>query len=601
MSLLISVFEIEKSVGDKTLFSELSFGLHEKQRVALLGPNGSGKSTLLKILNGQDSSDSGKVSPKRNLQMAYCSQLDFFPEDQSIKVIAETDLRKFGMSPDHAEIQAAIYLSMAGFEDLSVTPKHLSGGWKKRLSLAIAFACEPELLLLDEPTNHLDWEGIEWLEGQLKTFTNTIFMVSHDREFIKNQCTEFMEISPIYKDGTLFLKDSYDKFLEKRADYLESLKSQKESLGNKARRELDWLRAGVKARTTKSQSRIKEAHQLFDQVDDVKTRHSAASKNLQIKIESAGKKSKKLIELKELSIAYPKKKIVDDLNLLLGPNTCLGILGDNGSGKTSLLKVIAREAENFKGELFHADGLKIVYFDQKRDAMESGQSIAQYLGEGSDHVSLGEKSLHVAAYASQFRFENTKLNQPVEKLSGGERARLMIAKLLLQPADLLILDEPTNDLDIETIEKLEESLSGFPGAVLLVSHDRSFLSNTCNKFLALDQESGWEFYADLNQWLTQRTSTKNPSSAKDKNKVKQTEKVKLSYKEKKQWETIETDIAKAETKVQELQNDLDSNTNFDDHEKIQKLVDALEQAQTKLDKLYQTWEELEIKMDSLKN
>lgn len=598
MSLLISAYQVDKTMGDQKLFKGLSFGIHEKEKIGLLGPNGAGKSTLLKILSGIESADSGEISPRKTLRMAYVPQEDKFEDGKNILILATEALVQTGMDNDEASVQASVFLSMAGFENFDTTADKLSGGWRKRLSLAIAMAKDPELLLLDEPTNHMDWDGILWLENLLKTFNQAFLLISHDREFLKNQCRQFMEINRVYKDGYLSLKCDYESFLQRKQEHIEAQKALQDSMANKARREVEWLRAGVKARTTKSQSRIKEAHQLLDDLDEVKSRNQAANAKVRMSIDAAGKRSKKFLETKKLSIAYGENTILEDLDLNLGPKTCLGVLGDNASGKTSLVKVLAKKADNYKGELFHAEDLKIVYFDQKRDSLNPNENILEFLGDGSDYVQFKGRSLHVASYASQFLFHSQKLNLPIHRLSGGEQARLLIAKLLLEPADLLVLDEPTNDLDIETIEILEQSLRDFPGLVLLVSHDRYFLKQSCQSYLALDGKGSWAPYADIGQWLKQRSQTveeATPVAKKEKNKPKP--KVKLSYKEKRAMETIEEDIAIAEQELQDAQKAVEENTDFSNHEKTNQLLATMNEKQNKVDDLYAFWQGIEEKLN----
>lgn len=586
-------------MGSQKLFDQLSFGIHEKQKIALLGPNGAGKSTLLKILAEQEPPDQGEISPRKNLTMAYVPQEDQFDANVSILEAACQKLIEFGLDPNEVEVQASIQLSIVGFESFDKKISTLSGGWRKRLSLAIAFAKEPELLLLDEPTNHMDWDGILWLEGQLKNFKNAFMIVSHDREFLRNQCEQFMEINRLYKSGYFSIESSYEDFLTKKEDYIKTQQNLQESMSNKARREVEWLRAGVKARTTKSQSRIKDAHQLLNNLQEVKQRNFAARSKVNIEIDSAGKRSKKYIEIKQLDIAYGENKILNRLDLLLGPKTCIGLLGDNASGKTSLLKVIAGVADNFDGSLFRADGLKFVYFDQKRESLDQNINLLEYLGDGADHIQFKGRSIHVASYAAQFLFHSQKMNLPIAKLSGGEQARLLIAKLLLQPADVLVLDEPTNDLDISTIEILEQSLLDFPGLVIVVSHDRYFLKSICQKYLSLDGKGGWNLFADMSQWLKSRNKNEINISAKEtKVKKQSSKKVKLSYKEKRQMETIEEDIALAEKELQMAQDNMDKNDNFSDHEVMKALVTSLEEKQARVDELYTFWQNIEEKMNS---
>ncbi len=606
MSLLVSVNQIQKTMGSKQLFDGLSFGISDRERVGLLGPNGSGKSTLLKILAGLETPDAGEVAQSKNVKIAYVSQDENFTEDQKVLDIAVQHLVETKMDEMEAQVQASMYLSIVGFEDLNQKVQSLSGGWRKRLNLAIAFSQEPDLLILDEPTNHMDWDGILWLENWLKSYKKSFLLVSHDRAFLNSLCNKTMEINRLYKDGYLAFDCGYEKFLERKQEYIQAQLSLQDSMSNKARREVEWLRAGVKARTTKSRSRIQEAHQLLDHLAEVKSRNRSAKAKVRLEIDSAGKLSKKLIEMKDLSVAYGDHCLVRDLNLTLGPKTCLGLLGSNGSGKTSLLKVIEGQSENFTGHLFKAEGLKIIYFDQKRHTLPQDQDLVEYLGDGSDHALFKGESVHVAAYASRFLFPSEKMKLKISQLSGGEQARLLLAKILLQPADVLILDEPTNDLDIDSIEVLEETLAQFDGLVLLVSHDRYFLSGLCQQYLALDGTGGWTLYSDLSQWLkSEKKKDKDRGSEAIDTKVKpsptqpKTKKVKLSYKEKRQLETIEADIEQAENDLSEAQAELEKPEVFSDHVKMQEASKSVKEKQDRVDELYQIWTTLEEKVKNI--
>ncbi|MEM7647042.1 MAG: ATP-binding cassette domain-containing protein, partial [Pseudomonadota bacterium] len=326
MSLLISAHQLSKSHSHKQLFSNLSFGIHEGDRIALLGPNGAGKSTLLKILAGLEPVDGGQVAPRSGLRLAYVPQDDIFPENKKIVDILQEALVDFGYSPGEAQVQGSVSLSMAGFENHDVTFGKLSGGWKKRMNLSLAFAKDSDLLLLDEPTNHLDWDGILWLESTLKAFKKSFLIVSHDRQFLKNLSQDFMEISPAYEQGFLRHQCDYEDFLQKRHETLVALKDRQQVMANKARREIDWLRAGVKARTTKSQSRIKQAHELIENLDELKQRNQLADTKVRLDIASGGKKSKKLIEAKNVDIFYDDHFVLRGFDILLGPKRRLGLL-----------------------------------------------------------------------------------------------------------------------------------------------------------------------------------------------------------------------------------------------------------------------------------
>lgn len=602
MSILVSVNNVQKTMGSKLLFEGLSMGINEGEKIGLIGPNGAGKSTLLKLIGGIETPDEGEVNRRKNLNIAFVAQEPLFESDSGAKSYLIKRLQEMGMESFDAEIKAAMALSMAGFSDLDIWIRTLSGGWKKRLAIALAMAQEPDLLILDEPTNHMDWDGILWLEGYLKSFKRSIVLVSHDRTFLDNVTNRIVEIHRLYRDGYLSFDCNYHQFLEKKEEYIKTQAALQDSMSNKARREVEWLRSNAQARTTKQQARIKEAHALLEDLDSVKSRNNSVNAKTRLEIDATGRKSKKLIELKNITVNFGDKVLVKNLNLVLGPGKCLGLLGDNGSGKTSLLKVIQGVADNYTGEVFRAEDLKIVYFDQKREELPLNESLVQYLGDGSDYVVFKDASVHVASYASRFLFSSEKMQLKISQLSGVEQARLLIAKLLLKPADVLILDEPTNDLDIDTIEILENTLDGFVGLVLLVSHDRYFLSQLCDQYLALNGEGAYATYAEINQWLRERTVKDSvvkksggvaPVAATAKSKVK------LSYKEKMALETIETDIQTAEENLQKAQDKLANPSILGDRQQLAEATADIGEKQKRVDELYELWSVLEEKKKQL--
>jgi ATP-binding cassette subfamily F protein uup len=605
MSLLLSVNKLQKQMGSKILFEDLSFGIHEREKIGLIGPNGSGKSTLLRILSGEEDPGDGTISRRKGLKLSFVQQEEVFDESLSVLEAAVSQLLDRGMSEDEVHVYGPMYLSIAGFEDSEQKVEKLSGGRRKRLNIAIALAEEPELLILDEPTNHMDWDGILWLESNLQSFKGSFLIVSHDRELLDRLCKKTMELNRLYENGFLSFECAYTQFLGKKEAYIKSQIQLQSSMSNKARKEVEWLRAGVKARTTKSQSRIKEAHKLLDDLEEVTSRNQASRARIRLELDSSNRLSKKLIELKDLSISYGEHRLVNRLNLLLGPKTCLGILGSNGSGKSSLLKVIAGIADNFTGQLFRADDLRVVYFDQKREKLPQDEGLLEYLGNGTDRVIFREQAVSVASYASRLLFPPEKMKLKISHLSGGEQARLLLGKLLLQPADVLILDEPTNDLDIDSIEVLEETLQSFPGLVILVSHDRYFLSRLCGKFLALESAEAWSIYADLDQWLKARPfEAAQPEARPPKKEIekkplkgrKKKSKVKLSYMEKRKMETLEEDIETAERELAAAVARLESPGASSDPMGLNECVQVVEQKQKRVDELYAFWESVEEKL-----
>jgi len=601
MASLLSLHKLEKHMGAKLLFEGLTLGIFEREKIGLIGPNGSGKSTLLKILADLETYDSGSITKKKNLRASYIKQVTDFDEDMSVKDFMVNSLNNCEFAEkDQIDVMSSMYISIAGFENEGTKIKSLSGGWRKRLVIAASLAEEPELLILDEPTNHMDWEGVLWLEGILKSANCSFILVSHDRFFLNKLTNRTIEISSFYNDGFISYDCSYNEFLIKKEKYIEEQQKLLETMSNKARREVDWLRAGVKARTTKSQSRIKEAHQLLDNLSDVKSKSNALKTKTRLEIDSTQRKTKKLVSLKGVEVSYPDKLLIKKLDLDLGPKTCIGLLGSNGSGKTSLIRVISKKMEPTQGEVFWADDLKIVYLDQKRESLPKDETLMQYLGDGSDYLVFKDTSIHVASYASRFLFPSEKLNMKIDKLSGGEQARLLIAKTLTKPADILIMDEPTNDLDIDTIEILEGMISDFPGLVLLVSHDRTFLENLCQRFLGLNGKGEAIEYASIEQWVKNLGKEEGGEESLQESigLVKEKSfkpKSKLSYKEKKQLESIESDISKAEVKLSKLQEKLSNPDITEDKVKLNQIITEVSDQQKIVDQLYLTWDELEAK------
>jgi len=619
VSILVSVNNISHAFSARALFEELSFGIFERQKVGLLGPNGSGKSTLLKILEGVETPSSGSVSTKKGVRIHRVEQNSHFSKEESVHDFLLRNLES--IDPLEAFSKTQIWLGIGGFEDTNASVKTLSGGWSKRLQLCLALASDSELILLDEPTNHMDWEGILWFETQMARFGGSFVLVSHDRSVLNNLCSKMVELNPAFENGILSFDGNYDRYLEQRERYLSEQGKLEDKMTNKAKRELEWLRAGVKARTTKSQSRSNEAFELLNNLDELKSRNRLATRKIQLDVQDTKRQSRKLIELKDVDVGYGEKPLIEKINITFGPRTCVGILGFNGSGKTSLIKVITGELQPMRGSVFRAESLKILSIDQKRESLPLGSTIWNFLADGSDHVVFRDKSVHVASYASRFLFESDKLQRKIESLSGGERARLALAKQLLMPADAIVLDEPTNDLDIESIEMLEEQLSLFEGLLILISHDRYFLSRMCNTFLGIDGHGAWNTFAETNQWVKQLQKTsRRPSELTKKSglasnsstelvselKAKEnfskasltgvdlpSKTMRTSYKDKRFLETVESEIEIAERELALAQKDLENADILADHEKMQKVLDKIGVLQNKVDALYERWSSLE--------
>lgn len=465
-----------------------------------------------------------------------------------------------------------MWLSKLGFTGKESTAAQLSGGWKKRLGFARELITSPELILFDEPTNHLDLEGILWLEKFLSRESPTYLLVSHDRYFLQNVTNRVIEIDPTYPKGIFAIDGPYSNFLEKKEQFLSGQIQQERSLASKARRETDWLRQGAKARTTKSQSRIDEAHEILKEHSDISERNR--QKRTKIDFAATERETRKLLSAKNLSKKIGNKVLFDHLDMLLSPGIRVGLLGPNGSGKTTLLRLLAGEIQPDQGTIKMADELKIVYFDQHRAALPDHITLREALSPKGDYVTFRGQSIHVNGWCKRFLFSPDLLDMVIGRLSGGERARISIAHLMLQPADLLLLDEPTNDLDIPTLETLEESLLEFPGAVVLITHDRCMLDRICNEIVTLGKEKEIEPPVELKKEHAPRPKSK------------------LSYLEKKEYEAIEGKITKLEDEVKTLNQSLETTQ---DPQKLNEICKAIGLAETQIEQLYLRWEELDNK------
>ncbi len=601
-TILLSCESISKSFGVKPLFTDLSIALSEDDHVGLVGPNGSGKSTLLKILAGQEDPDDGTRSMRRHVRMGYVPQEPSFSQEHTVEEVLAQVLIDEGLDPHEHGSRIAKALSLGEFPQADQSVTTLSGGWKKRLAIARALMMEPDVLLMDEPTNHLDVEGILWLESLLKTETRAFLVVSHDRRFLESVASRMLELNRCYENGVFEAKGSYSDFLEQRDAALAAQADYQASLANRVRREVEWLRRGPKARTTKAKSRIDSAGQLIDELNGIEARRDQGTAG--IDFTSSGRRSKQLVVATGVGKSMGGKPIVQNLELLLGPGQRLGLLGPNGSGKTTLLKLLAGTLQPDTGTLARADKLRVVTFEQHRDSLDQQATLRRSLAPHGDAVVYQDRSVHLVSWAKRFLFKPEQLDLPVSRLSGGEQARLLIARLMLQPADLLILDEPTNDLDIPTLDVLEDSLVEFPGALVLVTHDRWLLDRVSTMLLALDGEGHAEWFADYAQWEAAQgrkaggaaNASTRPRANEDNNRMSSAAKRKgLTYREQQEWDKIEQQIAKAEAAVSACQTAVHDPGIVSDSEALRTRYTALETAQAEVERLFTRWAELEKK------
>jgi len=621
---ILTAQNISRRFGASPLFQDISFAVHDGGRIALIGPNGAGKSTLLAMLAGEQEPDTGEVAFRKRTRMGYVHQISGFAPGATVRGIVEAAMAHAAVPENEREQRLRETLGRAGFADASSSAgiamdaeaASLSGGWRKRLAIAEALVIHPDVLLLDEPTNHLDLEGIEWLEGLLQAANFAFVVVAHDRYFLENVAAEVVELNRIYSGGLLRVKGSYSKFLEGREAWMESGQRAQEGLRNRVRVEIEWLRRGPKARATKAKARIDNANALIARLEDSEWRSRSAT--AAISFDATNRQTRRLIEVESVAVTLGGREILRGVSFALTNGMKLGLVGPNGSGKTTLLRAMTGELPVSSGTVRRAAGLRIVYFSQMRE-IDTALSLRRALAPDSDSVIYQDRVVHVASYASRFLFTGEQLNQPVERLSGGERARVLIARLMLQPADVLILDEPTNDLDIPTLEILEEALLEFSGALVLVTHDRYLLDRVTNTVVGLDGRGNAAVFADYLQWEDWRAgggeSARNSggessirsgaqssangqdaAAAKPARQAAAGVKKKLSYIERREYDGIEARIEAADARLEAARRRIDDPAVAIDAQALTQALAELESAQRKHDAIYERWVELTEKI-----
>ncbi len=625
MATLLTTQSISKAYG-RELFSGVSISLADGERVGMIGPNGSGKTTLLKILAGMEHPDDGEVNTRRNARIVYLPQNDEFPAGATCRSVLEASLEGDHIEPHERDTQVAITLSQYGFDDTDKPVDALSGGWRKRLAIAREVLRRPDLLLMDEPTNHLDLDGILWLEEMLLEAPFSFLAVSHDRYFLERVTTRVIELNPVYPDGCFSVSGSYSTFLDKRVDFLEAQQAQQETLANIVRRESAFLKSNSKAQRKKSKVRIEDAYRLKDELRELEARNTLRAAAA-IDFDSTGRRTQKLIEAKGLARSMGGRPLFSDVSVLLSPGTRLGLVGANGTGKTTFIRVLTGSLPPDAGTIRTADNLRVVVFDQRREELPPDEPLRRALSRESDRVVFRGQPIHITAWAKRFLFRVDQLEMPVKELSGGEQARILIARLMLQPADVLVLDEPTNDLDIPSLDILEESLAEFPGAIVLVTHDRFMLDRLCTEVIGFDGRGNAHACANCLQWLahveqanrgnsamsagnaprstgseSSRGAPSGGSSKADaptatKSKRGKPKPDKGGLKSSEQWELdhMESAIHEAEAELERRRAALADPSIATDHVETEKRWQESEDARKAVEALYARWEELEAK------
>lgn len=618
----LKVTDLKKTYGEKDLFDQISFLVHEKDRIGLIGTNGTGKTSLLNIIAGIDSSDGDRqtVFYPTDYRIGYLSQAAEFSDEltvlqavfqgnspliQTVRAYEEAliELGENGEDPDvqkryaKAEEQmnkedawttdtnAKIILQKLGISELDKKISTLSGGQKKRVSLAQVLIDEPDLLLLDEPTNHLDYEAIEWLENYLKQYRGALLMVTHDRYFLDRVANRIFELS----FGKLYeYKGNYEAYVLEKAERDRVEVEQEEKRKRLYKQELAWMRAGVQARGTKQQARINRFEDLKENLYQVNQEDDL---ELNLATQRLGKK---VLEIKDGSYRINDQTLLEHLDLLIQSRERLGITGKNGAGKSTLLNILAGRIPLDSGTMSIGETVHLAYYTQENEEMAPDKRMIAYLQEAAEEAKTADGSqIGVAELLERFLFPRFMHGTLIGKLSGGEKRRLFLLKLLIQQPNVLLLDEPTNDLDIATLTILEDYFRSFPGAVITVSHDRYFLDKVADKLLVFQGNGKQElYYGNMSSYLLKQKETQQPAEkAKPKIQSKEpAEKKKLSYMEQKEWETIEDEIAELEEKISLLQEEM--NHQGDNFTRLQELQNDVSETEAQLEEKMARWEYL---------
>jgi ATP-binding cassette subfamily F protein uup len=601
---LISGNNLSLTLGGRTLFTGLGFSLAMGEKVGIIGANGVGKSSLCKMILGTLTPEKGQISKRKGLKIGYLSQT---PEVVAGKSILETLIEASADPHDWENMALAHELfSKFGFEPAGLSEdtqtEVLSGGWRKKLALATEIMKKPDLLILDEPTNHLDVESILWLEDYLFESDFTYLAITHDRAFLDSISNVIWEMDPRNRssNGILRVEGNYAAYCEIKEIQVAALQSTEKRMSNTLRRETEWLRRGPKARSTKQNARIERAYELQDEVADLKA--LTKTRKVGISFQTLEGTPKKLVEIKNLTKAFGGRTLLDNFNFTLERGQKLGLIGANGSGKSTLIKLIMGTEKPDKGEVIRADALKVAYFDQNRAHLDPKQNVLQSICPEGDYVKYQGNFVHARGYLERFLFGSDDLIKTVSKLSGGEQARLLIARLMLIDCNLLILDEPTNDLDIQTLNVLEDELRNYPGALIIVSHDRFFLDQVADFHLSIFDGKITQF-ADVHQWerwmIKQNADPQTkaaPVLAKAQASTPAVSNAgKLKYSEKIELEKMESEIAKAEKELADLQEESLKTETASDALRMKAIYADMATTQEKIDTLYKRWSELDAR------
>jgi ATP-binding cassette subfamily F protein uup len=617
---MLTVENVSKSFGEKQLFNHISFTIAEKERVGLIGVNGTGKSSLLKIVAGLDMPDEGKIITGKDYSISFLNQHPDFDGDRTVleqvflgeapilKLMREYEntMLKLNALPNDPKIQDELFrlqkqmdalnawdastnaksiLTKLGIDNFSQKVSELSGGQKKRVALAQVLIAEPDLLVLDEPTNHLDFAAVKWLEDYLSRYNGAILLVTHDRYFLDKVANRMFELD---KGNLYSYKGNYASFLEAKAIREENEAATFEKRKNLFRRELEWIRRGAQARSTKQKARI----QRFEELDDKLSAGKPSGEKLDISL-NGSRLGKQVFELKNASKRFGDKIILDHFNLLVKPGDRIGIIGRNGAGKSTVLNILAQRISLDSGEFLIGQTVKIAYYTQESDDMDENKRMIEYIKETAQIVETSDgKTISAAQMLERFLFPPYTHGTPIRKLSGGEKRRLYLLKILMTAPNVLLLDEPTNDLDTLTLTVLEDYLEDFPGVVITVSHDRYFLDKAAEQLLVLKGEGVIESYYGtyteyLEKQVTDEAHKQEITAAASVKPPEKEKKKKMTYMEKKEWVEIDEVIAKTEAQLEAIAAEM-ANAGSD-FSRLQDLMKLEAECNGKLEHLIERW------------
>ena len=623
---LVTLQDICLSYGQPALIDGINLSIERGERVCLIGRNGAGKSTLLNILTGKIIPDDGVVKTTDGVKIAQLEQAVPTDTQGSVYEVIANGLGKEGeLAQSYYRLSAEVAIqptkkNMAELEacqaeldlvdgwdvnsrvDAIITKMglkantdiaDLSGGYKRRVLLARALVSDPDLLILDEPTNHLDIEAIQWLESFLKKWEAALLFISHDREFMDNLATRFIEID---RGKVMEFNCNYNTYLKRKKEMLETEDKHNALFDKRLSQEEAWIREGIKARRTRNEGRVRALKAMREEFA-ARRKHQGKAK---LNVVEAEKSGKIVVEARDINFIFEgdpeQKTIVKEFSALIQRGDKIGLIGGNGSGKTTLIKLLQGELEPTTGKIKIGTNLNIAYFDQYRSALNEEKSVQDNISGGKDMLDIGGKSRHVVSYLRDFLFAPERCRQPVKVLSGGERNRLLLAKLFTQPSNMLILDEPTNDLDIDTLDLLEELLIDYKGTIILVSHDRAFINNVVTSTLAFEGNGAFNSYVGgYNDWLRQRTQQLNQSSKPKKTETRVKKKTtKLSYKDQRELDALPDQIEKLEIEIADISQQMSDPDFFKGaRDQVQKTENRLSEQQKQLSHCYERWEILE--------